>query len=370
VLANLQGFLALSLEHEGGRYPSLPRFLDELRLLRKQAGSDGPDEPPTASGDAVRMLTIHSAKGLEAPIVFLVKADQTGGADAAYGVIMDWPPEADRPTHFSLHGGKEWRGPGRDALFTQNKEQAERERFNLLYVAMTRARQALFISGLGEAESEGNNWLQMAAAALKNAQFDGMAAINWTNPGCAVRTIERESVHTAHPTQLPAIGSRIDLAGPDAEFGIQVHAWLEGLSEGICREKLSKTLASDMVNDMEAARRIEDSALRIFTLRELAAAFDSSRHLRAFNELEFLDTKGRIARIDRLVEFESEIWVLDYKTGGLTEPDLALRAQPHLEQMASYRAAAMNLFAGKPVRVALAFTDGRVYWVRDGDLFC
>jgi ATP-dependent helicase/nuclease subunit A len=121
---------------------------------------------------------------------------------------------------------------------------------------------------------------------------------------------------------------------------------------------------------MEAARRIEDSALRIFTLRELAAAFDPSRHLRAFNELEFLDTKGRIARIDRLVEFESEIWVLDYKTGGLTEPDLAKRAQPHLEQMAGYRAAALNLFAGKPVRVALAFTDGRVYWIRDGDPFC
>jgi len=361
VLANLQGFLALSLEHEGGRYPSLPRFLDELRQLRKQAGSDGPDEPPTSSGDAVRMLTIHSAKGLEAPIVFLVKADQGGGKDATYGVIMDWPPAADRPTHFSLYGGKDWRGPGRDALFAQNKEQAERERLNLLYVAMTRARQALFISGLGEEEAEADSgkWLQIASAALKRSEFDGMAEMDWSAVGCAVRTIEREPVRTAHPTPPLAIGSRIDLAGPEAEFGIQVHAWLEGLSEGSTRE----TLIEKLTRNAEDAKRIEETALRIYSIPGLAPAFDSSLHLRAFNELEFLDTHGRVARIDRLVEFEAETWVLDYKTGGLAEPDLSKRAQPHLEQMAGYRAAALDLFAGKPVRVALAFGDGQIYWV-------
>jgi ATP-dependent exoDNAse (exonuclease V) beta subunit len=70
------------------------------------------------------------------------------------------------------------------------------------------------------------------------------------------------------------------------------------------------------------------------------------------------------------VEFASETWVLDYKTGGLAEPNLALRALPYLEQMAGYRAAAQNLFAGKPARVVLAFADGQVYWVRDDNLFC
>jgi ATP-dependent helicase/nuclease subunit A len=365
VLANLQGFLALSLEHEGGRYPSLPRFLDELRQLRQQAGFDGPDEPPASSGDMVRMLTIHSAKGLEAPVIFLVKADQTGGNDAAYGVIMDWPPEADRPTHFSLHGGKEWRGPGRDALFAQNKEQAERERLNLLYVAMTRARQALFISGLGEdaAEPGMGNWLQLASAALRRVEFAGMAAMDTTAVGCAVRSITRESARMPQPTQLPAIGNRIKLSGPEAEFGIQVHAWLQGLCEGQSRD----TLIAQLANGTEDAKRIEETALRIYAIAELAPAFDPGQYLRAFNELEFLDTAGRVARIDRLVEFDSEIWLLDYKTGGLTEPDLALRALPHLEQMTGYRAAALSLFAGKPTRVALAFADGQVYWMQHSD---
>ncbi len=361
VQANLQGFLALTLEHEGGRYPSLPRLLDELRQLRQQAGFDGPDEPPASSGDMVRMLTIHSAKGLEAPIVFLVKADQAGGNDAAYGVIMDWPPAADRPTHFSLHGGKDWRGPGRDALFAQNQAQAERERLNLLYVAMTRARQALFVSGLGEAEGDGANWLGMACAALQRAEMDGLSQMEWLDMResglqAAITTAAQPEFRLA---PLPAIGNRIEPAGPEAEFGIRVHAWLEGLCAGVPRD----TLLANLSGDSAEARRVETAALNIHAIAELAPAFDPNRHLRAFNELEFLDSSGRIARIDRLVEFESETWVLDYKTGGLAEPDLAQRALPHLEQMAGYRAAAQNLFAGKPVRVVLAFTDGKVYWV-------
>jgi len=205
-----------------------------------------------------------------------------------------------------------------------------------------------------------------------------MAAMDWINRGqtpiSPTQTVESEQasteksgsvpylsepVRTAHPTQLPAIGCRIELAGPEAEFGIQVHAWLQGLCEGKTRD----TLSTQSPSDAEATRRIEATALRIYAIPELAAAFDPNQHLRAFNELEFLDTQGRVARIDRLVEFASETWVLDYKTGGLTEPDLALRALPYLEQMAGYRAAAQNLFAGKPTRVVLAFADGQVYWV-------
>jgi ATP-dependent helicase/nuclease subunit A len=382
VRANLQGFLALSLQHAGGRYPSLPRFLEELRQLRAQAGrggDDGPDEPSPASGDAVRMLTIHGAKGLEAPIVFLIKADQSSRPDPAYGVLLDWPPDADRPAHFSLHGGKEWRGPGRDKLFAHNREQAARERLNLLYVAMTRAGQALFISGLGEVETDAEggeagarqveeNWLDLADAALRGSNLDGLPEMHWIAPATlgSANAASRQSVaspFSGPPCEpLPAIGCRVEAGGAEAEFGIQVHGWLQGLCEGWSRATMIARFVTD-ATDTAAVERIETTALRIHGIAELAAAFDPSRHLRAFNELEFIDGNGRVARIDRLVEFESEIWLLDYKTGGLAEADLALRSLPHLEQMAGYRAAVQHLFAGKPVRVALAYADGRVYWL-------
>ena len=384
VLANLEGFLGLSLSLAGGRYPSLPRFLDEVRQLRDKAGQDGPDEPPSASGDAVRMLTIHGAKGLEAPVVFLIKADQGSGRDAAFGVALDWPPESDRPAHFSLHGGAAWRGPGRDALFEREAAQAERERLNLLYVAMTRARQALFVSGVDDGKAD--SWLAMAKAALERAAMAGLPQMRWdsipaswegTRPSPASGGRRREFGEPVSPPPEPAgcakpavdgwegemgIGTRIDAGGPEADFGIRVHAWLEGLTEGLDEADLAGRLDLDATT----RERVAAMARRILEAPELAPAFDAGRHLAARNEMEFLDPAGRMNRIDRLVEYESEVWVLDYKTGGLEEPDPVRRAEPHLTQMSAYRDAARALHPGKAVRVALVFGDGKVHWL-DGE---
>ncbi|MCU0933750.1 MAG: UvrD-helicase domain-containing protein, partial [Thiobacillaceae bacterium] len=367
VLANLEGLLNLALSLSGGRYPSLPRFLDELRQLRERAGQDAPDEPPAAAGDAVRLLTIHGAKGLEAPVVFLVKADQGTGHDDACGVLIDWPPESDRPAHFSLHGAAAWRGPGRDALFERERQQAARERLNLLYVAMTRARQALFVSGVEDGKP--GSWLGLAREALQSADMAGLPEMVWPAssplPQELPGGIEESETGGLQRGEGTSIGTRIEPTGPEAELGIQVHAWLQGISQGVDAVTLRARL------DLEAARAAEVAALagRILAIPELAPAFDPTRHLRAHNELEFLDPDGRVARIDRLVEFAAEVWVLDYKTGDLEEPDLARRAAPHLAQMAAYGAAARALFPDKPVRLALAFADGRAHWlVADGDI--
>ena len=403
VLANLDGYLALSLALSGGRYPSLPRFLDELAQLRDKAGQDGPDEPPGTGGDAVRMSTIHGAKGLEAPAVFLIKADQAEGRDGAYGVALDWPPEADRPAHFSLHGGAEWRGPGRDDLFERDKAQARQERLNLLYVAMTRARQALFISGVDDGKAD--SWLSMAKATLEGEAMAGLPEMRWdtlpangeggagkvvTPPPSLPHTWGRrlflsppgegreERGVTWNCSRPPpelfssptrgggwegekGIGTRIDPGGPEADFGILVHAWLEGLTEGLGEADLAGRL--DL--DADSRQRVAAMARRILEAPDLAPAFDAGRHLAARNEMEFLDPAGRVNRMDRLVVFPDQVWVLDYKTGGLDEPDLARRSQPHLEQMAAYRDAAAALHPGKRIRVALAFGDGRVHWLED-----
>ena len=158
------------------------------------------------------------------------------------------------------------------------------------------------------------------------------------------------------------IGARIDPGGPEADFGILVHAWLEGLTEGLGEADLAGRL--DL--DADSRKRVAAMARRILEAPDLAPAFDAGRHLAARNEMEFLDPAGRVNRMDRLVVFPDQVWVLDYKTGGLEEPDLPRRAIPHLEQMAAYRAAAAALHPGKRVRVALAFGDGRVHWLEDG----
>ena len=348
VLANLGAFLALTLEVGGGRYPSLPRLLDELQALRDKAGGDAPDEAVADHGDAVRMLTIHSAKGLEAPVVFLIKADEEGGEREHYGTLIDWPAAEDRPRHFSLFGAKGWRGHSRDVLFEQERQLAERERLNLLYVAMTRAEQALFVSGL----ETGKGWLPQLQDALGPLAAAAPPWMAWQDAAEAVRPLEVETAPSppAHP-----VGRLRGAAGEEAAFGTLVHRYLEALSGGqaLTPQELAAAPA------WQDAARV--TAERLLAQPELARFFDVSRFQRARNELEYLGPDGELRRIDRLVEFADEVWVLDYKTGGLDEVDLARRAAPHLAQIAEYRQAVGALYPERSVRAALVFTDGQIY---------
>ncbi len=351
VLANLQTFLGLTLEVGGGRYPSLPRLLDELKALRDKAGGDAPDEAATDHGDSVRMLTIHSAKGLEAPVVFLIKADEEGGDRDHYGALIDWPAAEHKPRHFSLFGAKAWRGRGRDALFEQERQMAERERLNLLYVAMTRAEQALFVTGL---DTEDRGWLSQLQVALGVLESSDVPKLLWQETAATV------SAQGSEPVLLPAakpVGQLRGMAGAEATFGILVHRYLEALTGGQAVAAHDQTTAPVL---HEQARSVAE---RLIAQPSLARFFDAGQFRRARNELEYLAVDGAPRRIDRLVEFDDAIWVLDYKTGGLDEPDLARRAAPHLAQLADYRQAVTALYPERPVRAALIFTDGQIFVV-------
>ncbi|MGD7392219.1 3'-5' exonuclease, partial [Ralstonia pseudosolanacearum] len=163
-LANLDAFLKLALDLDGGRYPSLPKFMAELRAIRQGDEEESPDEgvqgdaaeAPDAIDaelaseglDAVQILTVHASKGLEAPFVVLLDSHHSDTRADTAGILIDWPPGAEAPAHFSAFGKAAERGRARDPLFAQEATLAERENWNLLYVAMTRARQALIVSGV------------------------------------------------------------------------------------------------------------------------------------------------------------------------------------------------------------------------------
>ncbi|MCA1926773.1 MAG: UvrD-helicase domain-containing protein, partial [Thiobacillus sp.] len=160
VAANLRAFMQLALNQGAGRYPTLTGFARELASLVDDADA-APDEGIAADGaNAVRLLTIHGAKGLEAPIVWLL-----GGSDhdkpVHHAVLAPWPPAAPRPLHFSLFGNKGDRGAARERWFTDEAALAARETENLFYVAATRAQQALIVSG----DAAKNDWLARACDA-------------------------------------------------------------------------------------------------------------------------------------------------------------------------------------------------------------
>lgn len=355
VLANLRALLALSLKSSSGRYPSLPRFLDELRAWRDRAGDEAPDEPPAAGADAVRLLTIHAAKGLEAPIVYLIKADETGREHAHYGAVLDWPANAERPLHFSLYGPAEWRGTARDGLFAQERALAERERLNLLYVAMTRARQVLVASGLEDASP--GSWLDLLRQGLKYVDACDQPAIGVCAPAEADAVGPPGQEAAMAEVTVQPVGTRREPAGEEAERGVRVHRYLELA----CRGWEESAIERDLDCPPADFRRIREEARALLAAPHLRRFFDPQQYLAAHDELAFVDRGGELRRIDRLVEFEHEVWVLDYKTGCLSEPDPARRAEPYLEQIATYRQAMCVLYPDRPVRAALIFADGTLY---------
>jgi ATP-dependent helicase/nuclease subunit A len=348
VAANLRAFMQLALTQDAGRYPTLAGFIRELGSLIDDADA-APGEGLAADGEnAVRLLTIHGSKGLEAPIVWLL-----GGSDHirgdSYAVLAPWPPEAARPAHFSLFGTQDAHGDSRAHWFAEEATLAQRESDNLLYVALTRAEQGLIVSGAADK----NAWLQRVDAAWR-----GMGLPAALPPAAAQATL---AATTPPRIDAPALGQRVPLpvAGPAAASGELFHACLEHHAPPGAPRDLPG-LAARLGVSSELAR-IEADARALLAQPHLAHLFDPARYRSAHNELTLLDGCGRLQRLDRVVEFDEAVWLIDYKTGddsrGLADAQLAER---HRAQLAGYQVLLAELYPGKPVHAALLLADGRL----------
>ncbi len=359
VRANLQAFMEIALNVDAGRYPSLPRFLAELRELRA-AENESPDEGKVGEvGNALRIYTVHEAKGLEAPIVWLLDANDMQHKTDSYNVLLAWPPNAPRPAHFSLYTDKRGRGSKRTGYFEADEEYARREEMNLLYVAMTRAKQALLVSGNGELVA--TSWYGRIAAAVEqrdNPLLGGDLRIvppltkgGWeglrSRPFAGVPALQQPI-----PTGQRAVRNTMQ-----QQRGIWLHALLQFLTPPIGgkgwgeREELQQRLGIPS-DEMEP---LWQQAQALLASPQLARFFDAKQYRSACNEMPYVNAIGELKRIDRLVEFDDEVWVLDYKLGDSEDV-----ARYH-SQMQEYRAAMQSVYAGKVVRCALLFGDGTLH---------
>ncbi|MDZ7749797.1 MAG: 3'-5' exonuclease [Halofilum sp. (in: g-proteobacteria)] len=155
--ANLNRFLGLALEIDSGRYPSLVHFIEHLQDLRERA-DEAPDEPPSGGERRVRVLTIHAAKGLEAPVVCIADAASADTADGAFRALVDWPPGASRPERVLPMPSRRHRDARLAAAAGADDAGEARERADLLYVALTRARQLLLVSATRRSAASDGCW--------------------------------------------------------------------------------------------------------------------------------------------------------------------------------------------------------------------
>ena len=381
--ANLGAFLQLALESDSGRNPSLPRF---LRWLEAQARAyhDAPDEaPPAAVADHVRIMTIHAAKGLEAPAVFLYNA---GGALAprAPKLLVDWPENLERPALMMVSGAAARLDFLARDLAERHKEREAREDLNLLYVALTRARQFLHVSGFRPLRPPRASWHNYALQAME--MLDRAAPLPGTAAGSlchASGTSRAGAVPPAAPpppadlrlrTPFPAPAPRtlspsaragLAYAAAPAEAadrGTAIHYLLQRLDEGAeddatLQAETRARLASEPTAAELAAWLAEARAVR--AAPPLARFFEPSRHARAWNEVP-VALDGTPAVIDRLVDDGDTLWVLDYKTH--RRPDAAALTEAYRPQLAAYVEAVRTIWPGRPVGAGLVLTATRV-WV-------
>jgi ATP-dependent helicase/nuclease subunit A len=268
-------------------------------------------------------------------------------------------------------------------MFEQEAAQQAREEMNLLYVAMTRAKQALVVSGNGHGEEKERNkksqsWYDRIAAAAERADAQAPARHDETSAPFSLRLSKGERLGAQDsgrtstssgqtggaqiviPPILPT-GKRRARNTREQQRGIWLHALLqhltsplplagEGPGERVGEHDLQRRLAIPHA-EMETLWR---QAQALLANPQLARFYDASAYRRASNEMPYLDAAGEPKRIDRLVEFDSEVWVLDYKLGDSED------AARHRAQMQEYRAAMQAVYAGKAVRCVLVFADGVV----------
>jgi ATP-dependent helicase/nuclease subunit A len=353
VRANLQAFMEIALNVDAGRYPSLPRFLAELRELRA-AENESPDEGKVGEvGNALRIYTVHEAKGLEAPIVWLLDANDTQHKTDSYNVLLAWPPNELRPAHFSLYSDKHGRGAKRAPYFDADEAYAQREEMNLLYVAMTRAKQALLVSGHGElAETswygriaqvvvQHSNPLLSAADRIAPAQGKSLLKVEAAllRPLLTGKYLPRATIEQRRGTWMHALLQQLAPSPP-------IHAQLIPLQ----KEDLQQRCGIPP-GEMDA---LWQQAQALLAQASLQRFFDPQHYLNAHNEMPYVNARGELKRIDRLVEFDDEVWVLDYKTGAGVDP------APYRAQLGEYRAAIQTVYTNKKVRCALLFNSGEL----------
>ena len=369
--------------------PSLAGFLawfdaGEGELKREADNAEG----------LVRVMTVHGAKGLQAPIVVL--ADATGNPDNARKETLDiadpYDPE-NRAIPLPRLRGAEEIGRIAEARETAMRESAQ-EHWRLLYVAMTRAEEALFVGGALGARDNGiapaGSWFARLAEAMgEREEVDDpiwTGRRQWGDPnraGPVVAAISElplppvlppwllrpppEEPRPPRPLAPSSLGEDL-AANPPYPSG----ASSEAARRGILIHKLLERLPETPAGEREAAGRrwlvrnapgwsSEDSAAMLQSVLDVIAA-EAWRDLfspDALAEVPIAATVGgRViaGTIDRLLISPAHIRLIDYKTARRPPEDLAGVPLANLRQMAAYAAALEAVYPGRTVEAALLYT--------------
>nr|WP_299821406.1 double-strand break repair helicase AddA [uncultured Jannaschia sp.] len=376
----IDALLRQALDYEQLEVPSLTGFLcwiEAAAVELKRQGGQG----------SIRVMTVHGAKGLEAPVVILPetatrKARTLSGVERLPGGVPVWMPVKANWSP-AMHEANE-----RAVAATR----AERDR--LLYVALTRAESWLIVAAAGEVgETPEASWFRAVEAGmtargaeahdfacgrgLRLEQGDWSAAealpihapVRAETPdwlGRAAPKPER-AIGRIAPSQLPGAKALPGESGLDTEramrLGTAVHALLEhlpGLPAAERRARAPAILAAhaDLPPGFDPEAQI-DEALAVLDAPELASVFAPGTLAEVPFALPATATRPAIVgTMDRLLVAPDRVTVVDFKTNATLPATPERIPEGLLRQLAAYGEAAATIWPGRAVTLAILWTKG------------
>jgi ATP-dependent helicase/nuclease subunit A len=384
----INALLQQALAYEQSAVPSLTGFLewaqaDDLQIKRA----------PDSAGEVLRVMTVHGAKGLEAPIVILPDCAQPDTKLRA-----DFLSDAEGPLWKA--GAKEQ--PARQSAAVEAAKAREaQERDRLLYVALTRAEKWLVVAAAGELGKEGLSWHEQVRRGMEasgaveqvydfgetgretglrlgEADFSALPLVV-PEPRAVTEVSLPAVLTTPAPPPVPRAGPRSpsDLGGakalPGAEGdseeraklrGTLVHLFLEHLAPlpGARRLPASEamlTALSDQhaaVFGMGALQALRDEAMALLGDPALGAVFAPE----ALAEVPVTAELGPLGRvhgvIDRLVITPERVLAVDFKTNRVTPERPEAVPEGLLRQMGAYAQALAQVYPERRIETALLWT--------------
>jgi ATP-dependent helicase/nuclease subunit A len=395
----IEELLASALEFETTGTPSLQPFLDWFARGDVEIVRD-----PSAPLDAVRVMTVHGSKGLQSPIVIL--ADACVDPSRARGTFTSFQLDDDIRIPIFRPRKEELAEPLKSQIDTQDRLERE-EHWRLLYVAMTRAEERLYIGGaLGPADKKGppeTSWFAACEASIAGLGGEWEEDPVWGgarrfgNPEVPARVaparsaartnalpdwLKQPAPAEARPPRplTPTAPGEDEAASPPptpemraaAERGRLLHQLFERLP-GVAPEERPRLAddwlrASAGVLDEKIRRSLVADACAILSNPAFADIF--TREALAEAPIAAATPDGAVisGTVDRLLVLPDRVRLVDFKTGRAVPRTLAEIPPSHVRQMAHYVAALEVIFPGRAIDAALLYTSGPTLHALPGDL--
>jgi len=385
----LDELLAHALSYEAAETPSLAGFLVYLRRSGSQVKRDLEIE-----SHAVRVMTVHGVKGLEAPIVVL--ADTTSPPDSKRHHPKLLPLAGMSPPAFVWAAGEDCAAVERARAAIVDANEGEHRR--LLYVALTRARDALVVCGAAPRQRElpPGCWYGLVRDALaKDERFAEVAThgygfdekvFRWRHepqavtespaPPPAREMAEPAWLRTALPgaANAPAIATaaahrsagrgEADAARAEARRrGILIHRLLQELPrfEAAGFETRAARFLDHAAADLSAETRkaIAREAIALLRRTELAELFGPQSRAEVSISGRW-DENGEpyedFGRVDRLAVTENEVLIADFKSDAAPPASAENTPEVYIRQLARYRAILARLYPQRAMRAFVVWS--------------